>query len=167
MYRDSASSPAGSPELSWKGPVGLYGTLAHRLAGPPNWYHNTKGGRCVITWLLRTILIVEDDFFIRTEIAAEFRAARWRVLESASAEGAIALLARRVDIVFTDIRLAGELAGWDVADAFRRMSPEAPVVYASGNAPDRFRQVEGSHFFGKPYVPAAVLSLCLELVAAR
>ena len=102
---------------------------------------------------LPTILIVEDNGLLRYDIVEAFRAAGWEVLESASAEAAIAILSagQRVALVFTDIQLAGPLTGWDVADAFREAHSDMPIIYTSGNVTDRSRQVARSQFFAKPY----------------
>ena len=56
-----------------------------------------------------------------------------------------------IDVLFTDIQLAGQLSGWDVAEAFRAVKPEMPVIYASGNTSDWSRAVDNSQVFGKPY----------------
>jgi hypothetical protein len=68
-----------------------------------------------------------------------------------------------IHVVFTDIQLAGQLTGWDVAEQFRAVRPEAAVIYASGNSVDRSRRVGGSLFFDKPYVPAHVVETCRRL----
>ena len=68
----------------------------------------------------RVVLVVEDEAVVRAEIAEEFRNYGWRVLEAASGEDAIALIADSfIDVVFTDIQLAGVVSGWDTAAALR------------------------------------------------
>jgi CheY-like chemotaxis protein len=113
----------------------------------------------------RLVLIVEDEGMLRTDIADEFRSAGWKVLEADTAEDAIEYVraGRRVDIVFTDIRLAGYLTGWDVGEQCRDLLKDVAVVYASGNAADRARQVQGSLFFDKPYRVEAVIEACEKL----
>lgn len=109
----------------------------------------------------RVALIVEDDSLVRAAVVAEFEDGGWTVFDAASGEDAIALLPGQViDIVFTDIELAGHMSGWDVVDRLRSSNPSLPVVYTSGDATDRSRQVEGSLFFAKPYDPADVLNAC-------
>ena len=63
-------------------------------------------------------------------------------------------------MLFTDIQLAGQLSGWDVAEAFRAAKPEMPVIYASGNASDRSRAVDNSQFFSKTYRAPEILKAC-------
>jgi CheY-like chemotaxis protein len=84
------------------------------------------------------------------------------VLESGTGEGAITLLNAhpQVDVLFTDIQLAGYLSGWDVAEAFREKRLNGLVLYASGNSIDARRQVPGSRFFRKPYTSAAIIDAC-------
>ena len=55
--------------------------------------------------------------------------------EASSAEDAIALMRTGhpdIDVVFTDIQLAGRLCGWDVAEQCRARRADFPVIYASG-----------------------------------
>jgi CheY-like chemotaxis protein len=113
----------------------------------------------------RVVLIVEDEWLLRDLIAHDFRDAGWEVLDVGTAEGALALLreGRRIDVVFTDIQLAGYLSGWDVAEAFRTGRADIPIVYTSGNSVDRSRRVHPSLFFDKPYQPAAIIEACHRL----
>ena len=95
-------------------------------------------------------------------MAEDFRRAGWQVYESGTAEDAIALVRTGlpIDIVFTDIQLAGQLTGWDVAEQCREVRESVAIIYASGNAADRTRKVDGSLFFDKPYLPEAVIDAC-------
>ena len=108
------------------------------------------------------VLVVEDDALVRYSIAEALRCDGFVVLEASSGEDAVALLYDRdnIDVVFTDIQLAGALTGWDVADQCRSARADFRVIYTSGNTADRTRQVAGSHFFGKPYDTGAVVRAC-------
>jgi hypothetical protein len=68
--------------------------------------------------------------------------AGFEAVEASTAEAAIALLATgsRIDVVFTDIQLAGQLTGWDVAERFRAANAKLPIIYASGNTGDHARR---------------------------
>lgn len=113
----------------------------------------------------RVVLVVEDDPLIRALIATEFSAHGWQVLEACKGEDAIDWISEHsVDVLFTDIQLAGQLSGWDVAEALRAARSELPVIYTSGNAADRNRQVAGSLFFEKPYDPSVVVSAGTKLL---
>lgn len=112
---------------------------------------------------LRVILVVEDEWLVRGQIANELQGGGWEVLEASTGEDALTLLEATghcIDVVFTDIQLAGNLSGWDVADAFRSAHPQMPIIYASGNAIDPARVVADSRFFRKPYPSRAILEAC-------
>jgi CheY-like chemotaxis protein len=82
--------------------------------------------------------VVEDEWAVRCLIAQQLRDGGWDVLQATTAEDAIKCLQRgdRVDIVFTDIQLAGVLNGWDVAEQFRAVRADMPIIYTSGNSVD-------------------------------
>src|SRR5258708_1257106 len=83
----------------------------------------------------KVVLIVEDDFQVRW-LASEFlRSAGFRVIEAASAGEAIAVLASqtKVHIVFSDINLAGETSGHDLARWLAKYYPGVPMLLTSGN----------------------------------
>ena len=77
------------------------------------------------------ILVVEDDWLLRQAMASEMRNAGWHVLEASTGEAALTLPEQvgQIDLVVTDIRLAGEMSGWDVAQSFRARFSDLPVVY--------------------------------------
>ena len=111
------------------------------------------------------VLVVEDEWLMRDAIAQALRSAGWKVLETRSAEDAIAHLeaGQQIDVVFTDIQLAGSLSGWDVAEQFRTARAEMPIIYASGNSLDRSRRVAGSLFFDKPYDATSIVAACRRM----
>jgi CheY-like chemotaxis protein len=108
------------------------------------------------------VLVVEDDWMIREDVVDELRRAGLTVLETATAEGALELLqaGQRIDVLITDIQLAGHLSGWDVAERFRASHPDVGVIYASGNSVERARQVADSVFVSKPFGVAALVDAC-------
>ena len=105
------------------------------------------------------VLVVEDEALVRDYIATFLRDVGYPVLETDTAEHAIAMMDTcvRIDIVLTDINLNGKLTGWDLAEAFRAAQPQIPVIYVSGNPADYDRLVPESVFFKKPYDPEAIL----------
>lgn len=111
------------------------------------------------------ILVVEDEYLIRCDIADHLREAGYTVVETASGEEAIALCqsGMSIDIVFTDINLIGPASGWDVAERFRANQPNVSVLYTSGKAIDRGRCVPSSAFIAKPYQHDAIVGACLWL----
>ncbi len=114
------------------------------------------------------ILVVEDDIFMRFDIASCLQEAGYAVLEAASGENAIALCNSGIpiDIVFTDINLSGAASGWDVAECFRMQRSDVPVLYTSGEAIDPHRCVARSAFVAKPYQHVDILRACQRLNAS-
>lgn len=115
-----------------------------------------------------TALVVEDEALVRCDIVELLRNQNWEVLECAGGEGAIHLLPdHHIDVVFTDIQLAGLLTGWDVADEARRSQPLIHVIYTSGKAMDPSRRVKRSLFFAKPYAAEEIVVACETLTGGR
>jgi len=113
------------------------------------------------------VLVVEDDFFVRSDTADVLREAGYVVIEAASGEEAIALCesGMSIDIVFTDINLARRVSGWDVAERCRAEQPNIPILYTSGKIIEPDRRVPGSVFLSKPYQRADVLIACERLLS--
>ena len=112
----------------------------------------------------RTALVVEDEALVRCLIVSLLQDHDWLVLEAGAGEDALDYLDHPIDVVFTDIQLAGSLNGWDVAEAARQADPEVHVIYASGNTTNLARQVDRSRFFPKPYDADEVVAACHEFV---
>jgi CheY-like chemotaxis protein len=109
------------------------------------------------------VVVVEDDILVRLTIVDYLAAHGCSVIEAASGEEAMAVIDGRdqqLDVLFTDIRLAGTLNGWDIAEIFRDRFPEIRVVYASGYSIEPRRDVSDSEFFGKPYEVRDILQAC-------
>ncbi len=108
-----------------------------------------------------TVLIVEDEWLIRTGITAAFQHDGWLVRAVGSGEEALNLLRRpsNFDLVFTDIQLAGSVDGWEVGLACA--AGDVPVLYTSGRAQSR---VDAGRFFAKPYDPALVAQTSRHLL---
>jgi CheY-like chemotaxis protein len=114
------------------------------------------------------VLIVEDEFLVRLDIAAYLRDCGFTVFEADTADEAITLCRTGVapDVLLTDINLNGSANGWDVAEEFRALWPGIGVVYTSGNSLDRSRRVPDSLFFNKPYLVSDVADACRHLMSA-
>jgi CheY-like chemotaxis protein len=67
------------------------------------------------------VLVVEDELFLRCDLADCLREAGCVVLEAVSADRAMAVCREgmAVHVLITDIQLNGSANGWDVAEAFR------------------------------------------------
>ena len=115
------------------------------------------------------VLVVEDELFLRCDLADCLREAGCVVLEAVSADRAMAVCrdGMAVHVLITDIQLNGSANGWDVAEAFRAARSNVAVIYTSANAHDRTRSVANSLHFNKPYRPNDVVRACHQLMASR
>lgn len=118
-----------------------------------------------------TVLVVEDESLLRELIVQELADAGFEVIEADTGERAIAILnaGRPIDVLFTDIRLPGQVDGWQIARHARHHRPEIPVIYASGYTLDRSAQVPDSLYLGKPYRTESVvveIERCLTRTAS-
>jgi len=112
-----------------------------------------------------TILVVEDEYFVREGIVGYLKDAGCTVVEAATGERAIEICrsGTPVDVVLTDIQLPGAATGFDVAETFRACRADMPIMYVSGNIANRERCVADSLFFEKPYRATEILTACLRL----
>ena len=111
------------------------------------------------------VLVVEDDFFARSDVADCLRDAGYVVIETESGEEAIALCKSdmSIDMVSpTSISLARRPDGmW--LNVFESERPDMPVLYTSGEMIDPGRCVPGSVFVAKPYQHDDILIACRRL----
>ncbi len=111
---------------------------------------------------VKTVLVVEDDRDVREVALAVLEGAGYRVLEAASGEEARRLLLAhpdlRIDALFTDVVMPGQLDGIDLAHAARQQRPELRVLFTTGFADlvhhDRDSQLREAMVLRKPYRPA-------------
>ena len=108
------------------------------------------------------VLVVEDEWLLRQDVADALRADGLTVLEASNGDAAVRIFAESlwIDVLITDIRLGGRMTGWDVAQSFRAAHPRGGVIYASGSPPDPARRVPDSLFFSKPCNVALLLAAC-------
>ncbi len=97
-------------------------------------------------------VVVEDEWAIRMQIADTLTDLGWNVREFASGEQAVEFLdeGATVDLLVTDIRLAGAVSGWDVATVFRERNAGTKVFYCSANPAFEARLVPNAVFLPKP-----------------
>lgn len=114
----------------------------------------------------REVLIVEDEWLVRMELADAFHALGFDVIESASAENAYEALRANPDVALlvTDIRLAGLRDGWELAIEARAAKPGIAVIYLSANPPVRDRMVDGGVFIDKPALMDRVTGVAMRLL---
>lgn len=82
-----------------------------------------------------SVLVVEDEVLVRTDLSLHLREAGFPVFEAGSAAEAIEILDRNgsIRIVFTD-RMPGEMDGCGLARVVRERWPPTMIVMCSGNA---------------------------------
>ncbi|MCJ2035909.1 response regulator [Methylobacterium sp. J-068] len=114
------------------------------------------------------ILLVEDEALLLEVITADLEDAGFGVFQAETAEGAMNILraGSSVDLLFTDIRLPGQMDGWQLAEAARTLRPDLPVIYATGFSQTPPRLIDGSLFFTKPYRATAIIRAIQSLTAA-
>jgi CheY-like chemotaxis protein len=115
------------------------------------------------------VLIVEDEWLVRMELVSAFEDEGYAVLESASAEDAIASLQSSpigaIQLLITDIRLSGPKTGWDVAREARVLDATVGVIYVSANPPSSGHHVADSLFIDKPALVDRVIAAADHLLA--
>lgn len=105
------------------------------------------------------VLLVEDEFLIAEWVAEALSDQGFAVNTATNARDALQLLASApVDVLFTDINLAGGMDGAALARRAREIVPDLPVVYASAKVGmlEPAARVPGSVFVPKPYEAEAV-----------
>lgn len=110
------------------------------------------------------VLVVEDEFLIRDMIATYLRDVGYRVIEASQAADAVALFSsgEPIDVVFTDIRMPGEMDGVMLAQWIKREHDDVPVILTSGTT--KLKAGDPEHFVAKPYRLADVASLIAQIV---
>jgi CheY-like chemotaxis protein len=100
----------------------------------------------------RRVLLVEDDLFVRMDIAATLRDTGFQVIEAACADAAMEFIesGERIDLAFTDIQTPGILDGLALAERVRARYPLMPVLICSGNPESEGAASQLGKFVPKP-----------------
>jgi CheY-like chemotaxis protein len=113
------------------------------------------------------VLIVEDEYLVRTGTRAAVEMAGFDVLEAGDADEAIAILTARNDVslIFTDIHMPGSMDGLKLAHFVRDRWPPVKIVATSARVRIAESDLpEGGRFLPKPYSAADIASTLHELV---
>lgn len=114
------------------------------------------------------ILLVEDDPLVRELVVEALREEGYDVIHASNGEEALAWCKRRVaDVLITDIRLPGQVDGWQIAERCREHDPDLPVIYATGFSPVQPRPVPGSLSLQKPFHPLEIIEAVKSLSKQR
>ena len=126
---------------------------------------------------MAVVLVVEDEEQVRVLVESVLDQAGHQALSASSINEALALIQtdRTLDLLFTDIELEADQqaglvhAGLELAQQARKMRPELPVLYTTGNAVTDGMQalfVEGAHLLPKPYDVSGLESKLQEVMRA-
>ena len=117
-----------------------------------------------------TVIVVEDDPFVRDLASTMLEETDLNVIEAVSAEDALVHLDAHgpdVKMVFADLWLAGRLDGVDLARTIETRWPWVKVVVTSGSPGDRLEALpENAEYMPKPWRALDVL-IQAERVAAQ
>jgi len=105
---------------------------------------------------MHTVLVVEDETMVRMPIAEYLRDCGYNVVEAGDASEAIAAMDSEgpISVVFSDIRMPGNMDGFGLAQWFRSHYPSVPVLLTSGYNGGRSlsaAEIPGVRFIEKPY----------------
>ena len=112
-----------------------------------------------------SILLVEDDPIVLDCTATMLADGGCEVRRASSVAEAMALLdaGPLPNVLVTDIRLAEDATGLDLARTVAARWPQVKVLLVSGEErPTREDYPEGALFFTKPYAQGALLTMCRE-----
>jgi len=121
--------------------------------------YTLRGGLAAAAEKIRpTILVAEDEVLLRMMIADQLRSAGYSVVEAASAQEALDVLAHCFDVklILSDVRMPGSMDGVGLARLVRSEYPGVKVLLTSGHSP-AIDAVEHDGFFPKPYDPAQII----------
>jgi CheY-like chemotaxis protein len=108
-----------------------------------------------------TILVVEPDILVRMVIANYLRDCGYKVLEGASAADVTAVLGseQKIDVVFSEVRLHGQMDGFGLARLVREQYPDIDVILTTGaaRAADKASDLCEDGPLEKPYHPQEIV----------
>ena len=104
-------------------------------------------------------VVVEDDILQREDVAALLEESEMGVVQCETAEEALRVLEKMgecVSLMFTDIKLGGQIDGVELAHFSAQRYPNIHVIVTSGLALTR-RLPDGVRFMPKPWLPLDIL----------
>jgi DNA-binding response OmpR family regulator len=113
------------------------------------------------------IMIVQDDFLLRMETAADLRRWGYDVVEAFSEADARRVLHadRRIALVLLDVHVGRDQSGIELARWIRGQHPETKLLLTAAVAPTP--TVDGILILDKPYRPLALLQRIDALLKAQ
>lgn len=115
-----------------------------------------------------TVLLAEDDPFLREAIGSALRGSGFLVMEAVSGDDAAPILETGgIDVLVTDISMPGELDGWSLGERALDVHPGIAVVYMSSGPDIAARRIARSVFLRKPFHPEAIVRAIRQLASHR
>jgi CheY-like chemotaxis protein len=117
-----------------------------------------------------TILFVEDEMLVRLDMAEFLRECGYSVHEAANADEAREALNSKmaIDLVITDIRMAGEMDGIALAAWVKSNRPGVEVILSSAFAKEPLQGLDDTiAFLTKPYTGRVLLDAVKEALSKR
>jgi len=121
--------------------------------------------------MVTKVLVVEDDFALRTALTASLEISGYKVFSCESAENAVQFLAgsQVVDMIITDIQM-GNMSGIDLLKHIRNNSRSLPVILmtAYGDVSDAVKAMKlgACDYIQKPFEPETLTKLIDEYLPA-
>ena len=118
---------------------------------------------------LPLILVIEDEYLAMRDVEAALADGGFATEAVFSGEEALTLFTggvRNYSALVTDVRLGGNLSGWDVAKRIREKEPAFPIVYLTAEAADQWAShgVPNSILITKPFAPAQLVTAVSNLL---
>lgn len=116
--------------------------------------HDTSGD---VTGHGEKILVTEDDQAVRESVTALFKSLNYQVIEASNAAEALSILKTdaRIDLLFSDIVMPGDMDGVTLASEVRTLMPELKVLLTTGFAEVAIARGKlpeaDTEIIGKPY----------------
>jgi CheY-like chemotaxis protein len=119
-----------------------------------------------------TVLLVEDDDYVRSMLATVLRNNQYRVVEASNGLDALRLIENasdRIDLVVTDVVMP-RMNGREFATEAERVKPGIRVLYMSGYTDGTIARhgvlESGIAFLQKPIVPTVLIDTVRDLLSA-
>jgi DNA-binding response OmpR family regulator len=117
------------------------------------------------------VMVIEPEVLVRMTIAEVLRDCGYKVIEGIVAEDVWTVLASgaRLDIVFSEVQLAGGPDGFALARDLRRKNPEIDVILTSGvvGAAEKSKELCEEGPMKKPYQSQDVVARIKLLIERR
>ena len=116
------------------------------------------------------VLLAEDEATIRSLVTISLEQQHIRVVPACDADEALQLARKheRIDLLLTDVQMAGSINGVELAECLQAERPGLPVLVMSG-FPDSLALAaeKGYPALAKPFTPATLTERVREVLAAR